>query len=129
MNQQGFIAELGYLQARSEMGKFLERVGRRKLIMPTYTALAASEDGLAFAKQVFERARPGYHPITTGSVEKVIAEAKPVAREVPAAKRSAEGDSAQEADVPAKGALKVEGQMGKPPLIEDPAKPPAAATQ
>ena len=119
----------GYLQARSEMGKFLERVGRRKLIMPTYTALAASEDGLAFAKQVFERARPGYHPITTGSVEKVIAEAKPVAREVPAAKRSAEGDSAQEADVPAKGALKVEGQMGKPPLIEDPAKPPAAATQ
>ena len=119
----------GYLQARSEMGKFLERVGRRKLIMPTYTALAASEDGLAFAKQVFERARPGYHPITTGSVEKVIAEAKPVAREVPAAKTSAEGDSAQEADVPAKGALKVEGQMGKPPLIEDPAKPPAAATQ
>ena len=92
-------------------------------------AVAGWEMGLALAKDAFAKARPGYHPITTGSVEKVIAEAKPVAREEPAAKRSAEGDSAQEADVPAKGALKVEGQMGKPPLIEDPAKPPAAATQ
>jgi len=68
----------GYAAARGEMGKFLERVGRRKLIMPTYKALTATPDGLAFARQVFARARPGYHPITTGSVEQAIAEAAPV---------------------------------------------------
>ena len=61
------------------MGAFLERVGRRKLIMPTYKALVATEDGLAFAKAVFAKAKPGYHPITTGSVEATIAEAKPMA--------------------------------------------------
>ena len=66
----------GYAAARVEMGKFVERVGRRKLIMPVYKALVATADGLAFAEQSFARAKPGYHPITTGSVEGVIAEAK-----------------------------------------------------
>jgi hypothetical protein len=74
------IAELnGYFEARPAMAAFLQRIGRRKLIMPTYEALVKTESGLAFAKEVFASARPGYHPITTASVEKVIAEAKPVA--------------------------------------------------
>ncbi len=62
----------GYADARDEMARFLERVGRRKLIMPTYEALAKTPEGLAFAKQVFAKARPGYHPITTASVEEVL---------------------------------------------------------
>jgi len=66
----------GYVQARPEIAKFLERVGRRKLIMPTYNALVATPDGLAFAKQVFAKAKPGYHPITTVSVEETIAKAE-----------------------------------------------------
>ncbi|QIL19264.1 M1 family metallopeptidase [Thermomonas sp. HDW16] len=74
----------GYADARAEMGKFLERVGRRKLIMPTYKALVATQGGLAFAQQVFAKAKPGYHPITTGSVQDVIANAKPAADPVPA---------------------------------------------
>jgi len=65
----------GYLDARPEIAKFIERVGRRKLIMPIYEALAKTPDGLAFAREVFARARPGYHPITTGSVEAVLAKA------------------------------------------------------
>jgi aminopeptidase N len=68
----------GYVQANPAIARFLQTIGRRKLIMPTYEALVATEPGLAFAKEVFARARPGYHPITTGSVEKVIAEASPV---------------------------------------------------
>jgi leukotriene-A4 hydrolase len=67
----------GYTQSNDAIAAFLQRIGRRKLIMPTYTALVQSEAGLALAKQVFEKARPGYHPITTGSVQKVINEAKP----------------------------------------------------
>ena len=57
------------------MAEFLQRVGRRKLIMPTYEALVKTPEGLKFAEDVFAKARPGYHPITTGSVEAVIAKA------------------------------------------------------
>ena len=67
----------GYTQANDAIAAFLQRIGRRKLIMPTYTALVQTEAGLALAKDVFEKAKPGYHPITTGSVQKVIDEAKP----------------------------------------------------
>ena len=66
----------GYVEARPEIAKFLERVGRRKLIMPIYSVLVVTPDGLAFAKQVFAKARPAYHPITTGSVEQTIAKAE-----------------------------------------------------
>ncbi|HWS76875.1 MAG TPA: M1 family metallopeptidase [Thermomonas sp.] len=75
-----------YAEARAEMGKFLERVGRRKLIMPTYKALVETTGGLAFAQQVFARAKPGYHPITTGSVQETIDGAKPTRTAAPAAK-------------------------------------------
>jgi leukotriene-A4 hydrolase len=67
----------GYVQANPAIAEFLQRIGRRKLIMPTYEALVKTEAGLAFAKEVFAKAKPGYHPITTASVEKLIAEAKP----------------------------------------------------
>ena len=69
----------GYEQANEGAAAFIERVGRRKLIMPIYEELVKTPDGLAFAHEVFARARPGYHPITTGSVQKVIDEARPQA--------------------------------------------------
>lgn len=67
----------GYTQANDAIAAFLQKIGRRKLIMPTYEALVQTEPGLAFAKDVFAKAKPGYHPITTGSVQKTIDEAKP----------------------------------------------------
>ncbi|WP_460764541.1 M1 family metallopeptidase [Lysobacter fragariae] len=69
----------GYTQANAEIAKFLERVGRRKLIMPTYKELVKTPAGLALAEETFAKAKPGYHPITTGSVETVIADAKAAA--------------------------------------------------
>ncbi|HET9048474.1 MAG TPA: M1 family metallopeptidase [Chiayiivirga sp.] len=65
-----------YFEARAATAEFLQRVGRRKLIMPIYEALVATKDGRAFAQEVFEKARPGYHPITTASVEAVLAKKK-----------------------------------------------------
>ena len=67
----------GYVKARPEIEAFLKKIGRRKLIMPSYTALSESKDGLEFAKQVFAKARPGYHPITIGTVEALLGKAKP----------------------------------------------------
>ena len=71
-----------YFEARPALGLFLRKIGRRKLIMPTHEALVATPEGLQFAEQVFAMARPGYHPITTASVESTIAKAK--ATETPA---------------------------------------------
>ncbi|MBP7370746.1 MAG: M1 family metallopeptidase [Arenimonas sp.] len=63
-----------YVQARPAIEAYLIHVGRRKLILPTYMALAKTDDGRAFAQAVFAKARPGYHPITTGTVEQILAE-------------------------------------------------------
>ncbi|HWS41202.1 MAG TPA: M1 family metallopeptidase, partial [Arenimonas sp.] len=62
-----------YVDAQPAIEAFLIRVGRRKLIMPTYSELAKTPEGRAFAQSVFDKARPGYHPITTDSVTKVLA--------------------------------------------------------
>ncbi|MEO8671805.1 MAG: leukotriene A4 hydrolase C-terminal domain-containing protein, partial [Tahibacter sp.] len=58
----------GYAAARPELEKFLIAIGRRKLIMPTWEALTAKPEDLVFARTVFAKAKPGYHPITTASV-------------------------------------------------------------
>ena len=62
----------GYTEARPAIAAFIERIGRRKLIIPIYEELARSEDGKRFAIGVYEKAKPGYHPLTRGSVEKVL---------------------------------------------------------
>ncbi|MDB6162719.1 MAG: aminopeptidase [Xanthomonadaceae bacterium] len=70
----------GYHAADSAMAEFLQGVGRRKLIMPTYEALVKTPEGLQFAQDVFDKARAGYHPITTASVAAAIAKAQPSAK-------------------------------------------------
>ncbi len=74
----------GYVDARPAIAAFLERIGRRKLIMPIYEELVKTPDGLAFAKDVFAKAKPGYHPITTGSVQDTIAKAESAPAPAPA---------------------------------------------
>ena len=66
----------GYGEAQVAAGEFIQRVGRRKLILPIYAELLKTPEGLAFAKDVFAKAKPGYHPITTASVEGMIAKAE-----------------------------------------------------
>lgn len=70
----------GYAQANQAAAEFITRVGRRKLIMPTYGELVKTPEGLKLAEETFARARPGYHPITTQSVEETIAKAKQPAK-------------------------------------------------
>ena len=66
----------GYTQARPAISQFVSRIGRRKLIMPIYTELAKTPDGLAFARGEFAKARAAYHPITIASVEAALADKK-----------------------------------------------------
>ncbi len=63
-------------QANAPAAEFITRVGRRKLIMPTYSELVKTPQGLKLAQDTFAKARPGYHPITTASVEDTITKAQ-----------------------------------------------------
>ena len=62
----------GYTDARPQIAAFIERIGRRKLVVPIYEELAKTPDGKAFAIEVYAKAKPGYHPLTQGSVEKAL---------------------------------------------------------
>ncbi len=62
----------GYADARPQIATFIQRIGRRKLILPIYEALAKTDEGKQFAIGVFEKAKAGYHPLTRGSVAKVL---------------------------------------------------------
>ncbi len=102
----------GYAEARPAIAEFLQRIGRRKLIMPTYEALVKTDDGLAFAKDVFAKARPGYHPITTASVEATIAQAKPAAASATPASDAAAAEDKPTADDAEKNATHTDGTSG-----------------
>lgn len=65
----------GYAAIRPALERFLSEVGRRKFVVPLYRSLAARDGDREWARAVFERARPGYHPITTASVEDVFTRA------------------------------------------------------
>ncbi|TCM38201.1 M1 family metallopeptidase [Kribbella sp. VKM Ac-2568] len=66
------VAASSYTPAYEELASFLTRVGRMKLVLPVYRALADTPDGKDFALQVFTAARPGYHPITIAAVQKIL---------------------------------------------------------
>ncbi|MFG1813995.1 M1 family metallopeptidase [Kribbella sp. NPDC049174] len=64
------VAASSYEPSYAELASFLTRVGRMKLVLPVYRALAGTDR--AFAAEVFAKARPGYHPITTAAVQKIL---------------------------------------------------------
>jgi leukotriene-A4 hydrolase len=62
----------GYAEANGRLEAYLLSIGRRKLIRPLYEALAATPDGRARALDIYERARPGYHPISVDTIDEVL---------------------------------------------------------
>ncbi len=64
----------GYAPAMPSVERFLLTVGRMRFINPLYRELVKTADGRAFAERVFARARPMYHPIGQGSVERILKE-------------------------------------------------------
>jgi hypothetical protein len=48
-------------------------MGRRKFVLPLFNSLWAEGDwGRGIAAPLYARARPGYHPVTAGSVDAVV---------------------------------------------------------
>lgn len=68
--------ESGYLneavQADEALADFLTRQGRLKYLKPLYRKLASTPPGLARAKEIYAVARPGYHPVSTSSIDRIL---------------------------------------------------------
>jgi leukotriene-A4 hydrolase len=62
----------GYDKINKPMETFLINVGRRKYLQPLYEELAKTEDGLAFAKQIYAKARPNYHSVSSGTIDEIL---------------------------------------------------------
>ena len=61
-----------YQPAYPAMEAFLLRVGRRKFLKPIYKALAATPEGLAWARKVYAQARPNYHSVSVGTIDGLL---------------------------------------------------------
>lgn len=58
-----------YKPAYERLYEYLTTIGRNKLVKPLYRELSKTPDGKAFAKKAFEKAKPGYHPLTVSANE------------------------------------------------------------
>jgi leukotriene-A4 hydrolase len=58
--------------AYAKLEQFLVKVGRRKFLRPLYTELAKTDEGKAFARKVYAKARPGYHSVSQGAIDALL---------------------------------------------------------
>lgn len=61
-----------YEEAFPALNDFLIRVGRRKFLTPLYTRLAKSPRNKAWAKEVYQTARNGYHSVSYNTIDEVL---------------------------------------------------------
>jgi len=62
-----------YQPAVPTLERFLTSMGRRKFVLPLFTSLMAEGDwGRPLATSIYARARPGYHPVTSASVDTLV---------------------------------------------------------
>jgi aminopeptidase N len=75
-NEIGFRFYLASVHAgydvRAPLDAFLMSVGRQKFVVPLYKALLENPKDAVWAKGVYAKARPRYHPETQGSVDKLL---------------------------------------------------------
>jgi aminopeptidase N len=62
----------GYSPIFPALERFLLTVGRRKFLRPLYEELAKTPEGLAWARHLYGRARPGYHAVSRAAVDGVL---------------------------------------------------------
>ncbi len=64
----------GYAPANDKLTEFLTAVGRRKYIKPLYEELSKTPKGKERAIEIYETARPGYHPIAQTTIDAILRE-------------------------------------------------------
>lgn len=66
------VIPLGYTKADLAADEFMLSVGRRKFVLPMFKMLYAQERLKEHAKELYKKARPGYHSVTVHSVDEVF---------------------------------------------------------
>jgi len=66
-----------YAPAYPRLEEYLTTIGRRKLIKPLYEELVKTPAGRERVLKIYEKARPGYHPIAVATIDEIV---KPVHR-------------------------------------------------
>ena len=66
--------KLNYLPVMPHVEHFLLTVGRTKFVVPLYRLLLANPAQQSLAKQIYQQARAGYHPLTQSQIDKAFAE-------------------------------------------------------
>ncbi len=61
-----------YAPALPYIKRFLLHVGRAKFVVPLYTALNSHKAYRQFARDVYKKAREGYHPVAYGAVDRLL---------------------------------------------------------
>jgi len=67
------VAQRRHTAAYEQLEQHLNRYGRGRLIEPVYLALAQNGSDLELAREMFERARDAYHPLTEANIAGVLA--------------------------------------------------------
>jgi leukotriene-A4 hydrolase len=61
-----------YEPASARLEEFLTSVGRRKYLKPLYTELVKTPAGRVRAREIYRKARPGYHPIAVTTIDGIV---------------------------------------------------------
>jgi hypothetical protein len=61
-----------YVPAFAALEHFLTSQGRRKFVAPLYADLAKTEWGKPMAMRIYAKARPTYHSVSTGTIDKTL---------------------------------------------------------
>ncbi|MFO0980331.1 MAG: M1 family metallopeptidase [Planctomycetota bacterium] len=64
--------EHGYGPSHDRLLEFLMNVGRRKYLKPLYAAMAKTDAGLKEARAIYAKARPRYHAVSSGTLDKIL---------------------------------------------------------
>jgi hypothetical protein len=61
-----------YEAAYQRLEEYLISIGRRKLIKPLYEELVKTPEGRERAAAIYQKARPGYHPIAVATIDEIV---------------------------------------------------------
>lgn len=61
-----------YQAAYDRLIDYLTSIGRMKLIVPLYQALMETDELQELAKRIYQKARPGYHPLAQQAIDPII---------------------------------------------------------
>lgn len=64
--------EHDYTPANSAIEEFLIQVGRRKFLTPIYSALAQADPSLERPTEIYKKARPNYHSVSTNTLDDLL---------------------------------------------------------